>query len=440
MVQLAKPSRRGVIAGAALSATAASAASAAKPGDRMTFSLPRITADLDRYAGYGVKASGGEGDTATGAWMEAELKAAGYAVQRQPFETPFFTLQDASLRTSEAMAQLIPQALVTPTGATGVEGPLAIREIWTKPETRCDGAIVLLVLPYARWSSAASPAFRKPVDAAFAAGAAAVVLITTGPTGEAIALNAPAGRKLFDRPVATMAPREAAPFLAAAQSGGRARFVIDGDGGHRPAFNLVAKLDRGVGRGLIVSTPRSGWFTCGGERGPGVAAWLALMRWAPAALPHHDLTFLATSGHEYENHGGEQFIKSALAPAPAATALWTHLGANVAARDWNDLGRLVPLKGADSQRILMVSPPLAETAKIAFAGQPGLQDVRVTDAKTSAGELSNILAAGYGRVAGVFGAHRFHHVASDDAQHAQPEATLAAAIGFRDLIVRTLGA
>jgi hypothetical protein len=433
----AKPSRRGVIAAAAALSAAGSAR--AKPADRAIFSLPRVTADLERYAGFGIKASGGPGDLAAGSWLEVELKALGYDVRRQGFEAPSFTVDEASLRVGDASASLIPQAVVVATGPEGLEGPLAARTPWTPGETRCDGAIALVVLPFRRWSTAAGADVRKPVEAAFNAGAAAVVLITTGPTGEAIALNAPAARPMFDRPVAVLAPKAAGPFLQAAARGERGRFTVAGDGGRRPAFNLVARLDRGVGRGLIVSTPRSGWFTCGGERGPGVAVWLALARWAPKALPNHDLTFLSTSGHEYENHGGEQFLKSELAPSPAATALWTHLGANVAARDWNDLGPLTPLPGADSQRILMVSSPLAAAAGRAFAGQPGLEAVRIADPKASAGELTNILAAGYGRVAGVFGAHRFHHVASDDAQHAAPEATLAAALGFRDLIADDFG-
>ncbi|MCP2871876.1 hypothetical protein, partial [Salmonella enterica] len=71
------------------------------------------------------------------------------------------------------------------------------------------GAIVLLQLPHARWSSAAVDAVRKPVTAALAAGAAAVVLVTTGPSGEALALNADGGKPMFERPVATLAPRDA---------------------------------------------------------------------------------------------------------------------------------------------------------------------------------------------------------------------------------------
>jgi len=39
----------------------------------------------------------------------------------------------------------------------------------------------------------------------------------------------------------------------------------------------------------------------------------------------------------------------------------------------------------------------------------------------------------------VFGGHRFHHARSDDLSRTHPEATLKAAIAFRDLIKARLG-
>ena len=128
----------------------------------------------------------------------------------------------------------------------------------------------------------------------------------------------------------------------------------------------LARLSRGASRTLVVSTPRSGWFTCAGERGPGIAVWLHLARWAAANLKTVDLEFLATSGHEYENVGGATYLR-AMAPKPDRVALWLHLGANVAARDWHELAQLVPLPGADSQRLLMVSEPLMPVAQRLFA-------------------------------------------------------------------------
>src|SRR3546814_4054840 len=117
-------------------------------------------------------------------------------------------------------------------------------------------------------------AARGPIEAAFAGGAKAAVAITNGPTGKVIALNADGRMPMFAGPVALLAPEDADAFLAGAMQRRAARLTIDGKGGKRPAFNVVGRLDRGKGRWLAISTPRSGWFGCAAERGPGVAAWL----------------------------------------------------------------------------------------------------------------------------------------------------------------------
>ncbi|CAN5157125.1 hypothetical protein BH11PSE2_BH11PSE2_21270 [soil metagenome] len=426
--------RRGVISAAAAASAAGPALGAARPDT--IFTKARIAADLARYVGFGIKASGGKGDQATAAWVAGELKTAGFAVQRQAFQAPMFT-GAARLSAGAHSAMLVPQAIVVPTGPGGLEGPLAARPAGTPASVRCDRAIAIVVLPPKRWTTFAAADSKGPAAEAFAAGAAAVVLVTTGPTGEALALNAPSASSQFDRPVAVLAPREAQPFLDAAARGERGRLTMAGVSGRRPAFNVIGRLDRGAGRHLVISTPRSGWFTCGGERGGGVATWLALARWAPTALPHHDITFLATSGHEYENQGGAMFLEH-LAPPPKSTVLWLHLGANVAARDWQEGASLSPLPGPDPARVLMASRDLVPAASRLFAGQPGLETVRPADPKTAAGELSNILAAGYSRLAGVFGSHRFHHTRSDGIQCTHPDATLAAAVSFRDLIAAAL--
>lgn len=242
---------------------------------------------------------------------------------------------------------------------------------------------------------------------------------------------------MFAGPLAILAPKDAAPFLAAAQAGATARLIVDGRGGRRPAFNIVARRDRGRGRWVIVSTPRSGWYTCAGERGGGVAAFLALARWSAAALPHHDLAFVCNSGHEYEYLGAEVTLRDAI-PAPGATDLWLHLGANVAARDWHEIGgRLTPLDTADPQRILAVSAPLLAEARAAFTGQPGLE-AAYDVAGFSAGELANVVAAGYAPAIGIFGTHRFHHVTGDDRRCLDPAATERVIQALQRLVLRSL--
>ena len=173
---------------------------------------------------------------------------------------------------------------------------------------------------------------------------------------------------------------------------------------------------------------------CAGERGGGIAAWLQLAREAPKLFPDHDLAFLCNSGHEYENLGAEEALKAA-APKPTETHFWLHLGANLAARDWHEgLFGLSPIGGTDSQRHLVVSPPLLPVARRLFAGLAGLETPYPSD-KLSAGELTAIIAAGYPSVAGIFGVHRFHHVEGDDARCVDAAAVATTTAAFRELLI-----
>jgi len=350
-----------------------------------------IEADLLRYVGYGEKRAGGPGDTACGEWLAGELAGLGYAVERQTFSAPFFDAQQADLEMGDVRTPLYPQPIVSPTGPEGVTGPLVRMDSAGRFAGSLDGAIAVVDLAHARWSSLLSPGARDPIRRAFA-----------------------------------MERREA-------------RLTIQGDGGRRSAFNFVGRMERGKGRWLAISTPRSGWFVCAAERGPGVAVWLDLARWARDALPDYDLAFICNTGHEYEYLGAAEAMKE-IAPPPAATRFWLHLGANVAARDWHEApGKPSPLPSVDSQRFLSISPDLLPLAREVFAGQAGYE-APVSSQVLAAGELVEVIKAGYSPAAGVFGIHRYHHVAEDDARCLNLEATVAAAEGFRRLVSQVAAA
>lgn len=422
------PSRRSfLVAAGALPLTAA----AAPTGGAAAAS--RIASDLATYIGFGNKQSGGIGDTACGHWLATELEAAGFAVQKPGLSVPFFDDARCTIQAGEVRSAIWPQPIVVPTPAGGVSGPLVRVDRDGQASAPLAGAIALIDLPYGRWSSALAKPIRGPIDHALAAGARAAIVVTNGPTGKIIALNADGRAPMFAAPVGLIAPVDAGPFLKAAMTHEMATVMLTGAGGRRPAFNVVGRMDRGKGRWLTVSTPRSGWTDCAGERGGGIAAWLHLAREAPALFPDHDLAFLCNSGHEYENLGAEEALKAA-APKPAETQFWLHLGANLAARDWHEgLFGLAPIAGTDSQRYLVVSPPLLPVARRLFADFAGLETPYPSD-QLSAGELTAIIAAGYPSVAGVFGVHRFHHVAGDDARCIDAAAVAATTAAFGELL------
>lgn len=373
-----------------------------------------IAGDLQAYIGFGAKHAGGRGDQAAAEWMASKLAGLGFSLGRETIDVPWFEPSAAMLAMPGVQAKFLPVGIAVQTPAAGTTAPLVHVDPLTGEGGSLAGAIALIELPYGRWSTSTSPSIARPLERAMAGGAVAAVIVTTGPTGATIALNADGRRPVAERPVAVIGSKLAQPFLAAARRGEPATLTLLGKGGRRPATNLVARIDRGRGRWLVVSTPRSGWTQCGGERGPGIAAFLELARHAASHWKEHDLLFLCNSGHEYENLGAEHAIERS-APAPAQTAFWLHLGANVAARDWHEAGAtgLLPLPSADPQRFLMTSQPLVERARHLFAEHAGLEMAYPVSAGAS-GELANIAAAGYPRIAGIFGAHRFHHVAEDD--------------------------
>lgn len=398
---------------------------------------PDVAADLRRYIGFGGKQSGGDGDNACGEWLADELARAGFAVERQSVAVPFFTPERCELVCDAARGAVWPQPIVRPTPTGGLAAPLVRVDADGHAAAPLDGAIALVDLPFGRWSTATAPRLKRPIEASFAAGALAAVAIVNGPTGKVIALNADGREPMFAGPVALLAPADAAPFRVAAGRGEQAVLHLSGESGLRPSFNLIGRIDRGAARWLIVSTPRSGWFTCAGERGGGIAAWLDLARWLPGAAPGFNLAFICNSGHEYEYLGAEEMLRE-IAPRPAETAFWLHLGANLAARDWHEaVGEMWPLPGTDSQRYLVTSPSLLPAARREFAGLAGLEAPYGSDV-LSAGELTNVIAAGYPLVAGVFGIHRFHHVADDDERCVDAGEVARATAAFRRLVAHVL--
>jgi Peptidase family M28 len=430
-----RSSRRGFLGGAGLAGLAAAnsgvtpALATAPPADETAW----LQAILERYHGFGVKASGGAGDIACGAWLEETLGGWGYACRRQPFQVPVYEARETSLSTGGARASTIAQAVVVPTGPLGLTAPLRL----ASEHGDLTGAIAIVVLPYGRWTALAQPPIARPLADAFARGAAAVVLVTTGPTGEAIALNVTTHKPGFIRPVAILAPRDAAPFLAAAAQGRPGTLIADAEAEGREAFNLIARLDRKAPKTLILSTPRSGWFTCAAERGSGLAVWLSLARWLSGGDHGVNVELLATSGHEYEYLGGERYLSQA--PAPAATKAWVHIGASAAARDWHELGpALKPLPSADSQRVLTATADIVEQVRSAFHGVSGLEATYVADQTTAGGELVNVLNAGYPRMIGLYGGHRYFHTRADDMRCVSGDLVQPVATAFRAAVTAAL--
>ena len=369
----------------------------------------RIRADLEKHASLGSKRSGTPGDLATAEWIAQRLRAVGYKVESREFPAPFLVERIARLSAEGMSINLYPQTPAATTSAKGVTGRLAlIRNAADAANTR--GRIALLVLNSARHAALGrgNAGIGGTIQAAATAGALGVVIVTTGPSGEAILLNAPEDR-VMPVPVAIMAPKDSKRFQEAAAAGTEATFTLDGDATHRNSTNVIGRLERG-NRWLVISTPRTGWFDCVGERGTGTSVFLELAAWVVDRFPNHSIHLVNAGAHEYYFAGSHKVMD--LAPPPPSTDLWTHIGATLAARDADESGpTLRLLDTADPQRSLMATPSLNAAVAEGFKGIRELE--RAQPVRTDAGELSVFTDRGYARCFAVLGLHRWLHTVKD---------------------------
>jgi hypothetical protein len=369
----------------------------------------RIQADLERHASFGSKRSASPGDLKTAEWIAERLRTCGYKVAAHDFPAPFLVERSVRLSTEGMSLSLYPQTPAATTIAKGVIGRLALIRT-TADAANTKGKIAFLVLNSARHAALGkgNAGIGGTIQAAAAAGALGVVIVTTGPSGEAILLNAPE-EQVMPVPVAIMAPKNARPFQAAAAAGAEATFILDGDATHRNSTNLIGRLERGP-RWIVISTPRSGWFDCVGERGTGTAVFLELAAWAVDRFPNHSIHLVNAGAHEYYFAGSHKVMD--LAPPPQSTDMWAHIGATVAARDADESGpTLRMLDTADPQRSVMATTNLNAAVAEGFRGIRELE--RAQPVRADAGELSVFTDRGYSRCFAVLGLHRWLHTIAD---------------------------
>jgi hypothetical protein len=365
---------------------------------------PALYADVKTYSGLGEHRTGTPGDAATTVWLEKALKAAGYATERQGFDYPVFELAHAGLTLGRREVAGFPYWTPATTPAGGLTAPLSL--------TQAPGKILVVSLAPGSGGGLNAPPPKLVSDGA-ASGAAAVVAITENPLGEMSALNRAPKAAPWLVPVLLVAGREGAALKAAAEAGQSATLRLEGRTVTRKAENVIGRRAR-PGKHLVVSTPKSGWFHCAGERGSGVAIWLGLARWL--ATTDHNVTLLCPSGHEFDGYGGHIFTET-LAPKPADTKLWLHIGANVAAYDYAlQDGKIVRQPRARADRILACSDALMPLAAGAFAGQPGYQKAFDIDEKKPPGEIALFQSLGYAPLIGVVAGHPLHHTTRDLAE------------------------
>jgi len=371
-----------------------------------------IYADVEIYSNIGVHRTGTEGDIATTAWLVSELRSAGFETEGQRWTTDLFFLDECTVKLGDLEVECFPFWQPNPTGGEGVRAPAVHIRAETDPEN-LRGRIAFLDS-----ETVGGGHFKLGVaPAVLDSGAVGAVYVIASDTGEPVAQNAipPFDRQPLPIPAVIVGQKDEEVLRRAAERGDEPRIRIEGEFAEdAEAFNVVGVLERGP-RWIVVSTPISGWFGCGGERGPGVALWLALARWA--AIHDSDLSFLfvGTSGHELDNMGAHHFAASGAAPAPENVVVWLHLGASIGTRLWEDSGSGWRPLATGNPGNLVGSPDLVPILEAAFDGVPAL----TPRSGESKGELRVVLENGY-RAFGFYGLHPWFHTPRDVAESTEP--------------------
>ena len=370
--------------------------------------------DVVRYDEIGIHRTGTPGDHATSTWVAEELKNAGYDVRLNTYPLRQFMLQEVSLRVDGEEIACFPFWYPLDTGEDPLEGRLAHLDEGARSNA-LRGRIAYAEAPERNWRLD----IEKMVEKAVRAGAVGLVVMIPGPSGGPLAQNAPAPHNQTPHaiPALIVGRKSAAAMRKAANERAPARLVIRGrDVQQAESSNVVATLKRGD-RWLVVTTPLSGWFTCAGERGPGVALFLGLARWAAARDGEHSLMFLGNTGHELDQVGAHHTLEGS-APPPDDVAMWIHLGASITAREYvEENGNYRPLDKLHAEGNLVGTQALGPILEAAFAGVQGLEP------RTSGpvfGELRQFMDAGYNAY-GFFGSFLYFHTPLDTGAVTSPE-------------------
>jgi hypothetical protein len=383
------------------------AAKTQRLADSGPLSGAKLYEDVIAYYNLGEHRTATEGDQRTSQWLIERLRAAGLKATFQSFSLRQFFVRQTRLAIADKSIRAFPLWFPHSTGPDPIIGTLALDKSAEQGSLR--GKLALVKFPAEAAAAALKGSIQsRLIDEAAKAGSSAVVAVTESATKEIVALNSPAGAEPWPIPVVLVGARDESALMAAARLNTKTSLLLDGeDDADAKAKNVIARVDRGKDL-IVVSTPQSGWFRCAGERGPGIALFLGLARWASRRPSGASFLFVSTSGHELGGLGMRAFLKE-LAPPPGRVVCWIHLGAGIATYAWEETATGPNrLQEPDSRRTLMSSPDLVPLLTTTFAGLAGLTPT----VDRAVGEFEFMLKAGY-RSFGIAAAHRFHHTPAD---------------------------
>ncbi len=292
---------------------------------------------VKEYSDLGIHRAGTDVDRATVEWLVEKLNRRGLRIGTQP--VPFSRWVVASRLTVDGVEIEHLPVFYEWTGSVATD------RIRIEPFDPGGGHTVSL--SELRWA---------PSDP----GAEALILATEHPEGSLVAINR---KPVLDGgiPTVLVAGRDHERLQTGPARLEMRAAVVAGE-----TTNLIAANDI-AGPPLLLTTPLTGWFTCAGERGTGVAVLLDLIQ----RCSHLPLIVIATGGHELDYLGVRHWVQTRQVE-PAAII---HVGASVAV-DAPDPGGGRELIAS---RLAMTSAPTEQAAPIVDALAPiGLAPITST--------------------------------------------------------------
>ena len=371
--------------------------------------------DVVTYSELGEHRTATSEDIKTSEWLAGELGKAGLKTEFHPFSVRQFFLENVSLQVDGRSFGAFPLWPPHATGPTPIQAPLVQAD--TEPAAgrqavSLRGSIALghFGLPSVRLQP------ERLIAKLVAAGVIAVVAIYETVSGDLFAHNL---HYPLPFPVVVAGTKDEPALNHAAKRGAQATLRVEGrEDADAQARNVVGRLERGK-RQIVISTPYSAWFKAGGERGPGVALFLALARWAAKRPTENSYLFVASSGHELGGAGIKSFVGKH-APPPDQVICWLHLGASISTYDWEKTPQgMRKLDRVFSKRRFLATNKQSLVPILARAFQP-LPDWRPILTERAAGELMLLFQSGY-RAFGLSGAHPHFHSPNDGPEATGPE-------------------
>jgi len=388
------------------------------------FNGSQLFSTVKKYVSLGEHRTGTPTDLATSEWIGKELKSVGYDVKYLEFPIRQFFPEKVFLAGGKDTIQAFPLWWVNEKINRVVTGTLVDA---SKTKTFGANSIALIHLPLKQ--TKVNP--KTYIDSLVNLGVTGIVAITDNKSGEIEAYNTNKNQQPWRVPIILIAPKDSAKALAFAKTAKPITLAINGTFGDVQGRNVYGTIGHGD-KYIVVSTPISGWFTCGGERGSGIAIWLALAKWAATQSSNYTFVFTANSGHEHAFKGAHEFLERN-APPIDKTKLWIHFGAGAATLEWkNTANGLVKQTNVDPNRRFFFSEAVKGSFEKSFKD---IEAQKILANKNPGGELVYVAQKGYTRFAGLSYGHPFFHVKTDDENTTSPEILEVTAKAFRDLIL-----